>query len=145
MRKGVFRGSRRRQIVKESLDDEDVSLEEEDEEPTPQSKPKQKSKKKQRPTKAKAKATTKASGGFDVDGPCKPGMKFNLEWSAGKKAVYHAARKRHHRTGTKEVLTDKVNGMKAVIKRWKATGASEEKIKELTKAMKKWEATLNEE
>ena len=80
-----------------------------------------------------------------MDGPCKPGMKFNSEWSAGKKAAYHAARKRHHRTGTKKARTDKIDGMKAMIKRWKATGASEEKINELTKAMEKWEAKLNEE
>ena len=45
----------------------------------------------------------------------------------------------------KEALTDKGNGMKAMIKRWKATGASKEKIKELTKFMEKWEAEMNEE
>ena len=56
-----------------------------------------------------------------------------------------AARKRYHRTGTKEALTNKVDGMKAMIKRWNATGTSEEKIAQLTESMKKWEAKLNEE
>ena len=34
--------------------------------------------------------------------------------------------------------------MKAMIKRWKAGGATEEKITELTTAMEKWEAKLDE-
>ena len=129
--------NRRRQIAKESSDEEESSSEEEDKEPTPPPKLKWKTKKKQRPTKTKAKAKTKADGSFDVDGPYKPGMKFNSEWSAGKKAAYHAARKRYHCTGTKEAPTEKVDGMKAMNKRWKATGAGEEKIAELTKSMEK--------
>ena len=36
-------------------------------------------------------------------------MKFKPEWSQGKKAAYLAVRKRHHLTGTKEALTDKVS------------------------------------
>ena len=59
-------------------------------------------------------------------------------------ATYQAARKSYHRTGTKEAINDKVEGMKAMIKRWKAGGATEEKITELTTAMEKWEAKLDE-
>ena len=73
----------------------------------------------------------KASGGFGVDGPYEPGMKFKPEWSQGKKAAYLAARKRYYRTGTKEALTDKVSGMKKMLRRWKTNDASEGKIAEL--------------
>ena len=110
------RRSRRRQVVEESSDEEESSTEEEDEELTPP--PKRKTKKKQLPAKAKAKGKVMAgASSFDVDGPYKPGMKFNSKWSAGKKATYRAARKGYYCTGTKEALTDKVDGMKAMIKR----------------------------
>ena len=68
---------------------------------------------------------TKTSGRFDVDDPYKPGMKFDVEWSQGKKAAYNAARKRYHHTGAKAALEDKVN---------------EDKIAELKTALKRWEA-----
>ena len=70
-----------------------------------------------------------------MDGPYKPGMKFKPEWSQGKKAAYHAARKRYHRTGAKEALTDKVSEMKKMLRRWKTTDVSEEKISELETAV----------
>ena len=75
------------------------------------------------------------SRGFDVDGPYKPGMKFKPEWSQGKKAAYNAARKRYHRTGTMEALADKVSEMKKMLRRWKTTDVSEEKISELETAV----------
>ena len=62
-----------------------------------------------------------------MDGPYKPGMKFKPEWSQGKKAAYLAARKRCHRTGTKEALMDKVSGMKKMLQKWKTTDVNEEK------------------
>ena len=81
-----------------------------------------------------------------MDGPYKPDMKFKSEWSQGKKAAHLAARKRYHHTGTKETLADKVSGMKAVLKRWKAADVNEDKIGELTTAIERWEAkgTKNE-
>ena len=109
------RKNRRCRIVEESSDEEPLLSEEEEEEPTPPPKPKWKAKETQRATKSKAKA--KASGSFDVDGPYKPGMKFKSEWPQEKKAAYLAARKRCHRTGTKEALADKDSGMKVVLKR----------------------------
>ena len=123
------RRNRHRHVVEESSDEESSSSEEEEEEPTPPSKPKRKAKKTQRSAreKAKAKAKAKASISFEGDGPYKPGMKFKPEWSHRKKAAYLAARKRYHRTGTKETLTDKVSGMKAMLRKWKTTDANEEK------------------
>ena len=109
------RMNRRRHIVEESTDEQSSSSEEEEEKPTPSPKPKQQTKKMQRSTREKAKA--KASNSFDMDGPYKPDMKFKSEWSQGKKAAYLAARKRCHRTGTKEALADKDSGMKVVLKR----------------------------
>ena len=105
------RGRRNRchHFVEESLDEESSSSEEEEEEPTPSPKPKRKAKKTQRLAKEKAKAKAKASDSFDVDGPYKAGMKFKPEWSQGKKAAYLAARKRYHRSGTKEAPMNKVS------------------------------------
>ena len=99
----------------------------------------------QRSTKENAKLKAKASGSFDVDGPYKPGMKFKSEWSQGKKAAYLAARKQYHRTAMKEALADKVSGMKAMLRRWKATVANEDKIAELAAAIEKWEAKRDKE
>ena len=123
--------------MEESSGEESSLSEEEDKEPTPSPKPKRTTKKKQRLTEAKAK--TKAVHSFGMDGPYKPGIKFKSEWLQGKKPAYLAARKRYHRTGTKEALTDKVDCMKTMIKRWKATGASEEKLAQLTASILKWE------
>ena len=123
-------------VVKESSDEESSSSEEEEEEPTPSTKPKRKAKKTQRSARDKA----KASISFDVDGPYKPGMQFKPEWLQRKKAAYLAARKRYHRTGTKEAPTDKVSGMKAMLQKWKTTDANEDKIAELEAVVGNWEA-----
>ena len=87
----------------------------------------------------------KASSSFGVDGPYKPGMKFKPEWSQGMKVAYLAARKQYHRTGTKEALMDKVSGMKAMLRRWKATDAHEDKIAKLAAVIEKLEAKRDEE
>ena len=55
-------------------------------------------------------------------------MVFDVTWSQGKKAAYNAARKRYHRTETKEALEDKGSGMKAMLKSWKAKNVNEDKI-----------------
>ena len=67
-------------------------------------------------------------------------MKYKPDWPQGKKAAYHAARKRYHRTGTKEVLTDKVSSMKKMLRRWKETDVSEVNIAELEAAVIDWAA-----
>ena len=115
-------------------------MSEEEEGPSPPRKPKRKTKRAKCVTKEKAKAKAKASDGFDVDGPYKPSMKFNVEWSQEKKAAYNAARKRYYRTGTKEALADKVSGMKAMLKSWKAINVNEDKIAELRTALERWKA-----
>ena len=116
--------NRCRNVVDESSDDESASSGEEEEEPTPPPNIKRKAKKAQRATKEKSKVKAKADGGFDVDGQYNTGMKFKPDWSQGKKAAYHAVRKRYHRTGTKEALTDTVSGMKKMLRRWKETDVS---------------------
>ena len=129
------RKNRRRRVVEESSDEES-SLSEEEEAPSPPRKPKRS----QRASKEKAMAKTKARGGFDVDDPYRPGMKFDVEWLQGKKATYNAARKRDQRTGTKEALADKVSGMKVMLKSRKAKHVNEDKIAELRTALERWEA-----
>ena len=76
--------------------------------------------------------------------PYTPVMKFKPEWTQGKKATYHAARKRYNRTGTKEALADNVSGMKKMLRRWKTTDVSKEKIAELETAVEHWEAKRDE-
>ena len=115
----------------EDSSNDESSWSEEEEEPTPPRKPKQTTKRTQRAAKEKAKMKKKASGAFDIDGPYKPGMKFDVEWSQGKKAAWNAARRRYNRRGTKEALTDKVDGMKKMLKVFKTRDANEDKIAEL--------------
>ena len=62
-------------------------------------------------------------------------MKFDVEWSQGKKAAWNAARRRYHRSGKKEALTDKVDGMKKMLKVFKARDVNEDKIAELQTAI----------
>ena len=73
----------------------------------------------------------KTEGRFDVDGPCKPGMKYKPDWSQGKKAAYNEARTRYHCTGAKEAPADKVSDMKKIFRRWKVINVNEDKIADL--------------
>ena len=88
--------------------------------------------------KEKTKTKKKANVAFDIDGPYNPGMEFDVNWSQGKKAAYNAARRRYHRTGTKAALTDKVDGMKKMLKVFKARDVGEGKITELEAAIERW-------
>ena len=94
--------------------------------------------------KEKTKTKKKASVTFDIDGDYKPGMEFDVAWSQGKKAAYNAARRRYHRTGTKAAITDKVDGMKKMLKVFKARDVGEGKIKELESAIERWSERRDE-
>ena len=117
---------------------------EEEEEPSPPRKPKRTTKRTQRATKEKAKMKKKASGAFSIDGPYKPGMRFDVEWLQGKRAAWNAARRRYHRTGTKEALTDKIDGMKKMLKVLKARDVNKDKIAELQTAIERWSKRRDE-
>ena len=92
----------------------------------------------QRAKKEKTKMKKKTSGTFDIDGPYNPGMEYDVNWSQGKKAAWNAARRRYHRTGTKEALADKVDGMKKMLKVFKARDVGKGKITELETAIERW-------
>lgn len=80
---------------------------------------------------------------FQIDGPYKPNMKWEISWSKGMKAAFLAARKEFYATGTQEALKDKISGIKEMIKKGKAKDASEAKMA-LTAALEKWEAKPTE-
>ena len=88
--------------------------------------------------KEKTKTKKKASITFDIDGDYKPGMEFDVAWSQGKKAAYNAARRRYHQTGTEAAITDKVDGMKKMLKVFKARDVGDAKITELKAANECW-------
>ena len=50
----------------------------------------------------------------------------------------------YHRWGTKEVLTDKVDGIKKVLKVWKARDVNKDKIAELQTAIERWSGKRDE-
>ena len=136
------RKNRRRRVAAKSSDEEDSSSSEEEDEPTPPPK-KRKKKKKQQTKKATVKKETKSRGlSYDVDKPYKRGMKYNAEWSKGKRTAFIATQKEFHHGGTQDAIEDKVDGMKAMIKRRKKNGATDKVIGELTKAKEKWEEKL---
>ena len=137
------RSNRRHRVVEKSSEDKSSSTEEEEEQ-NPTRKPKQTTKRTQRAKKEKAKMKKKASGAFDIDGPYNPGMEYDVNWSQGKKAAWNAARRRYHRTGTKEALADKVDGMKKMLKVFKARDVGENKITDLEAAIECWSKRRDE-
>ena len=124
------RKASRRQVVEDSSEEESSSSEEEEEEPTPPPKPrKPKKKKKQSQQKATGRSST-----FKIDGTYKPGMKWDNSWSKGMKAAYQSARQDFLKTGTKEALKDKIDGIEKMLKGAEATNASQERMDNLTTA-----------
>ena len=134
------RKGRRRYVAEDSSDEESSSSGEEE---TPPPKPK-KVKRKKKATHGAAGRATSRQLTFKIDGPYKPKMKWELSWSKGMKAAYQSARKDFHETGTEEAIKDKIAGIKILIRRGKAKDASEARIANLTAALEKWEAKLNE-
>ena len=70
-------------------------------------------------------------------------MAFDVAWPQGMKAAYNAARRRYHRTGTKEAITDKLDGMKKMLKVFKARDVGDAKVKDLEEAIGRWEKRRN--
>ena len=132
------RSARRRRVVEYSSDEESSSSEEEDEQTPPR-----RTKRTARRTQRIKKEKTKSKKNFDIDGAYKPGMAFDVAWPQGKKAAYNAARRRYHRTGTKEAIKDKLDGMKRMLKVFKAKDVGEAKIKILEEAIERWEERRN--
>ena len=72
-------------------------------------------------------------------------MKWDNNWSKGMKAAYNSARKEFLATGTKEAVRDKSSGIKKMLKREEARDdPPEARIDNLTTALEKWQAKLDD-
>ena len=132
------RRRRNRRQVEESSDDEDSSEEEE----TPPRIRKKKKKKvaRQQPAWQPAGQPNKNKS-FAIGKDYKPSMIWDHQWDRATQDAWNEAKQRFYATGTKEAIKDKVEGLRAALKRAKAT-KNTEKTEVFKTALAKWEKTL---